>query len=69
MMSGLGMTVLIALGTIILSLIFGTVLALLRHFCHWKMGMAVRAHRRLHRVFPLHAQYSVDFVDSLYHQG
>ena len=36
MMSGLATTVLISLGTIILSLIFGTILALLRHFCYGK---------------------------------
>lgn len=32
MMNGLGMTILISIGTIILSLLFGTILALFRHF-------------------------------------
>lgn len=36
MMQGLGTTVLIALGSIILSMLFGTILALLRHFCQGK---------------------------------
>ena len=36
MMNGLLMTILISIGTIFLSMIFGTILALLRHFCTGK---------------------------------
>lgn len=38
MLSGLWMTIMISVGTILLSLIFGTVLALVRHFCRGKAG-------------------------------
>ncbi len=37
MLSGLWMTIMISLGTIILSLIFGTGMALVRHFCHGRL--------------------------------
>ena len=37
MMVGLGNTIMISIVTILLSLFFGTILALLRHFCHGKL--------------------------------
>lgn len=37
LLDGLKMTILIALGTITLSLIFGTIMALIRHFCYGKL--------------------------------
>ena len=38
MMVGLGNTILISVFTIVLSLIFGTILALLRHFCRGRLA-------------------------------
>lgn len=69
MMNGLLMTILISIGTIFLSMIFGTILALLRHFCTGKWAWLSGADGRLHRIFPLYAQYSVDSLDPLHHQG
>lgn len=39
MLKGLGMTIVIAIGTIFFSLIFGTILALIRHFCRRKTAV------------------------------
>ena len=39
MMVGLGNTIMISIVTILLSLFFGTILALLRHFCHGKLKL------------------------------
>lgn len=39
MMQGLGLTIVIAFFTIVLSLIFGTGMALVRHFCHGKAAV------------------------------
>ena len=39
MMAGLGNTIMISIVTILLSLFFGTILALLRHFCHGKLKL------------------------------
>lgn len=38
MMAGLGNTILISIFTILLSLFFGTIMALIRHFCRGKLG-------------------------------
>ena len=38
MMVGLGNTIMISIVTIALSLFFGTILALLRHFCHGRLS-------------------------------
>lgn len=66
MLKGLGMTIVIAVLAILISMFFGTILALIRTYAS---GRFKWAGSRIYGIFPMHPKPAVDLMDLFYSKG
>ncbi len=69
MLKGLAMSVAIAVLATVISMFFGTILALIRTYANGPFQWASCPCCCIHGVFPLHAKPAVDPLDLFHHQG
>ena len=66
MLKGLGMTIVIAVLAILISMFFGTILALIRTYASGRFKWAAS---RIYGIFPMHPKPAVDLMDLFYSKG
>lgn len=68
MLKGLGMTIVIAVLAILISMFFGTILALIRTYASGRFK-GCQPGSRIYGIFPMHPKPAVDLMDLFYSKG
>lgn len=69
MLKGLGMTIVIAVLAILISMFFGTILALIRTYASGRFKWAASLVADIYGIFPMHPKPAVDLMDLFYSKG